>query len=694
MAEVNPALNPPAPGDPLNLADTPEPKQRYDIVIDGVGYMLWRQVDDSLPSRIYQIVPETLTWSQQFIERTNVSGDFGDNQQDFFMTYTMRDWSGGEGQKFFRDQADKDRTYWDGDNVRPTETPGSVVVGPQESTTALPHTGTGSGNMAYNIAWIKETGSGTVGDSLVCVVNDGIGAALYTFYSTDGGTTWTEMCATSRPANAADTRDLIGGDDGNIYLLIGDWNSGDSKVFSCSHVGVASWTGHTQMTKFIDMIEWFNNGLYGTSSGAVLNIIDVTGGASDGTVTPIKDLGGGQIVDLMAAGGVLYVLYCSSQGDFRLMQYDGTDVVEIARLPKGWKAPKPSESIIDGPGNRRLRCLAYQDGIVYVGGSVPGNDALITDGNAFTYRGALWFYDGGDSGLLWQSNHMSQTYKRAGGAVCVIDGGIIVFADHIAGRLMGYDPRTGGVFSLSDITNVPSGTNIPPIWRLEYDPSNSVILAVWECAFQGNIDPYYSLTNLHINRWRLRQQGASQGYISTSLFDFDSSLLKYFAGVTINGDLQPWSGDTAPGSFDIYYQIDAIDGNYTLLQAGAVPGTEYRIDQSGHSISIRVVLNNPSVYGPSLTRIGVRAAPIQQIFRQRQYVLALLDDVDRLDGSEEPLTPAQQRKALEASLTKNTPILVSDESMTNVRMVFDASNTEIRMIRQNEYIAFVYLREV
>lgn len=696
MAEVNPALNPPPPGERANLADVAQPKQRYDVVIDGVGYMKWRQTDDSLPSRVYQIVPETLQWSQQFIERTNVSGDFGDNQQDFFMTYTMRDWSGGEGQKFFRQQTDKDRTYWDGSNVRPTETPGAVVVGPREVQSSLPHTATPAA-LAYNLAFIKETSTGTIGDAMVIAICDVVLTTIFTYYSLDGGASWTQMCATTPPSQAFDACDLIGGDDSKIYLLVNHWigTSGTSKIFTCTGVGASSWTAHTTLAKNVSMIEFYNNGIYGVTGGALFQTIDVSGGGSDGALNTIKDLGGGQVIDMMAAGGVIYLLYCSSQGDHRLMQYDGTDVVEIARLPKGWRSPKPSESAIDGSGlNRRLRCLSYQDGIVYVGGSIPGNDALVTQGNAFTYRSALWFYDGGDSGILWQSNFMLQTQKRGGGATCVIDGGIIVFADHIAERLMAYDPRTGGVFTLSTLSNVPSGSNIPPIWRLEYDPINSVIMGTWSTAYGATDDPFYTVTSAQINRWQLRKTGATSGYVATSLFDFDSSLPKWFAGVTINGQVKPYSGDAGAGTFDIYYQLDGVDGSYTLLQAGAVPGTEYRIDASAHSISIKVVLNNNGDYGPSLQRIAVRAAPTQQIFRQRAYVLALLNDVNRKDGSEEPLTPGQQRHALETSLTKQVPILVSDETMTNVKMVFDASNTEIREIRENEYIAFVYLREV
>lgn len=696
MTEPVPALNPPVAGDPLNLAEVAAPGQRYDIVIDGVGYMLWAQDDDSLPSRIYQIVPETLTYSQQFIERTNVSGDFGDNQQDFFMTYTMRDWSGGEGQKFFRQQTDKDRTYWDGATVRPTEEPGQVVVGPKEESLNSP-TGLSS-DRALNLCFVKNTTDTATSDAIVAVtLPAATSTTVSTYYSTDGGSNWTSMCGTSKPTTCGDVADIIAGDDRNIYMLVKNFNSGHSKIFSCV-TAASSWTAHTALSLSFHGIEWYNNALYGIAGNATLYTIDVSGGGSDGTATSIKDLGGGQIVDMLAAGGVLYLLYCSSQGDYRLMQYDGTDVVEIARLSKGWKMPKPcegSESSGSGTLPRRIRCMAYQDGIIYISGSIPSNDALISQGNTYTYRGALWFFDGGDSGLLWQSNSMLQAQQRAGGAVTVIDGGIVVFADHVAERLMAYDPRTGGVFSLSTITSVLSGSSIPPLWRLEYDPGNHVLLGVWEKDFDRTSDPYYtSITDLKINRWKLRSNAAASGSISTSLFDFDSSLPKYFSGVTINGILQPYSGDSSAGTFDIYYQLDGIDGSYTLLKSGATPGTEYRIDQKGYALSIKVVLNNNSVYGPALTRVAVRAAPIQQIFRQRAYVLALLDDVPRLDGSEETLTPTQQRKALETSLTKQTPINVSDESMTNVAMVFDANNTEIRMIRKNEYIAFVSLREV
>ena len=41
-------------------------------------------------------------YSPTFVERANVQGDYGDNQQDFFMTFSQKDWSLGEQQRYFR----------------------------------------------------------------------------------------------------------------------------------------------------------------------------------------------------------------------------------------------------------------------------------------------------------------------------------------------------------------------------------------------------------------------------------------------------------------------------------------------------------------------------------------------------------------------------------------------------------------
>src|SRR4051812_23328751 len=89
---------------------------RIDVLIDGQGYIF----DDTLDSgSVYsQHQRAELGLSPIFIERQNVSGDFGDNQQDFWLTSTQKDWSEGEQQRYARvNDADSARRFWAGTNV-------------------------------------------------------------------------------------------------------------------------------------------------------------------------------------------------------------------------------------------------------------------------------------------------------------------------------------------------------------------------------------------------------------------------------------------------------------------------------------------------------------------------------------------------------------------------------------------------
>src|SRR2546425_6566231 len=94
----------------FTAADVPT---RIDVLIDGQGYMLDDTID---PTSLYSSRQRAqYGLSPVFVQRQNVSGDYGDNQQDFFLTFTQRDWSEGEQQKYFR-QSDPDaiRRYWRG----------------------------------------------------------------------------------------------------------------------------------------------------------------------------------------------------------------------------------------------------------------------------------------------------------------------------------------------------------------------------------------------------------------------------------------------------------------------------------------------------------------------------------------------------------------------------------------------------
>jgi hypothetical protein len=78
----------------------------YDVLVNGNGYMLVESADSRA---VYGFTPT-------FIERQNVGVEYGDDQQDFFLTASQSDWSLGE-ERRFADPTDADlkRKYWGGD---------------------------------------------------------------------------------------------------------------------------------------------------------------------------------------------------------------------------------------------------------------------------------------------------------------------------------------------------------------------------------------------------------------------------------------------------------------------------------------------------------------------------------------------------------------------------------------------------
>src|SRR3954464_12429951 len=95
-----------------SAADVPG---KFDVVINGQGYIFDASFD---PSVVYRTQKASFGYTPTFIERSNVQGDYGDNQQDFWLTGTQRDWSRGEGQTHFRSTGDQSsRRYFSATNV-------------------------------------------------------------------------------------------------------------------------------------------------------------------------------------------------------------------------------------------------------------------------------------------------------------------------------------------------------------------------------------------------------------------------------------------------------------------------------------------------------------------------------------------------------------------------------------------------
>jgi hypothetical protein len=810
-----PTLNPPPPGDPQSLADGPQSVDRYDCVIGGTGFMLYRDQDDTHPSETYSPQPVDLTYTPVFIERQNVQGDLGDNTQDFYMTFVQRDWSGGIGQKYFRQQQDRDRSFWDGSIIKPTVVPGAVTIGPREQTSALVN-GT---NFFCQMLYVKETSSATTtqGDCMVKV--EGTSANTIKVYgSRDGGVTWQVQPNTSA-SPWTDCCDAVAGDDGRLYFLeSGVGGAGTSIVHSIPGLTLGmpntipatiTWTNWTALTFIAHAIEYYNGSVYAAGNDGTVRLI--TSGGGGGTV--IKDLGGGRAIDMLTAGGFLWILYISAQGDYRLYQYDGSTVSEAARLPRGWKMQYNTETPLRHfdcldtnltfTHSRQVNCMCYQDGVVYVSGMTPSRDYAMSQRGACPFRTALWYYAAGNTGLIWEADVTAQHYYWGGGsACCPIQGGMIAFADVLNNKLMCYDPNTGGVFPLSTITNPTSGTAslgvqlasgtsttslvttvhvadftgmptpgtvlqrtaggtvqelmlvvseagigpadltlvrgyngttpddaslatmttgtsktctftlpVTPIYRLEYDWQNHVLHAVWykddTDKINGGAGVFSAMQNQH-TFWQLREaKSADAGVVTTSNFDFNSSLQKYFRSVAVDFEQDQMNRtDSRNGTVDIYYKIDGVvstttDNGVHLVKSNAVSGTPYDILVQGTNIQIIVQLNSgatsstmPQSLGPALKRISVKGAPIMPGYRMRKYVIALFDNLRLKDGGQEQGTPASLRKTLETLIQSNTPISVSDAAMSGVTMVFEPDQCKVREVRPGEYLCYVVMREV
>lgn len=457
-----PALNPPPPGDPASLATTPQSVDRYDVVIGGTGFMLYRGEDDSPPDRVYKTEPVDSTYTPTFIDRTNVSGDLGDNVQDFFMTFVQRDWSSGIGQKYFRQQPDREASFYEGKNIQPTLVPGAVICGLTETTQAL----TGGAAKAMNMVFVKavKAGSNSKQDILIKAECDSVSASL--FFSLDGGATWNSYPITAWN-NPKDLADVVAGDDNNVYWLEASTDGASlirtHTALLGSSPGTITITSWTTLTPGGRCIEYFNGSVYVGCSDGTLRTFTSSGAAG----TTIKDFGGGTIVDILVGGGKIWILYLSTRGRYKLYTYDGQSVSEVAQLPTGWKlgfAAEGQQTIINNSvtpsyslNSSTINCLAYSDGVLYVSGMTPARDPGMSNAEQYPYRTSLWFYASGNSGLVFESETCSEHFSRGGGsACCVVRGGKIVFADLLSSRLLIYDPSTGGVAPIASVSQVGS----------------------------------------------------------------------------------------------------------------------------------------------------------------------------------------------------------------------------------------------
>ena len=395
----------------VSSADVPS---RFDLVInDGSntnGYILY----DPWTGGASSDAPEKSvhTYTPAFVPRQNTQGDYGDNQQDFWLTFAQKDWSLGEGQRFQGRTDDGRRKYWVGTNVN-NRTPGQMTLQKQSA----------SATAAATILSICPRGA-TVNEDMVFVTSTNLYEIKSDGSITDKGAHGAGATGALRGALISDGTDVYVGGASKIRK----WDGATFTDFSASSA---------------DSLLYHNNTLYGLSNTSG----DLFSWNSAGTRTSQfqwkqVDAGGrsGQ-GRLLSWGSKVVIAWTLADRSTELWVYDGTGVSKIASLPPNFFAHD----------------LCELTGVIFIAGGYWRSASTTT----FNLRPAVWYYANGASGELWKAtDYISSTASQltVGGmaGVAVLDGGII-WNDAYSGSLMFYDPGTGSISSVATgfTTNQP-----------------------------------------------------------------------------------------------------------------------------------------------------------------------------------------------------------------------------------------------
>lgn len=368
---------------------------RYDIVIDTIGYQFLDTIEPSLPFRSHRAI---YSYSPTFIERSNVSGSYGDNQQAFWLTAAQNDWSLGEQQRYFR-QADatSSRRYWAGSNVNVTYLQGQASIESAPNQMSLSFS-------AITVVPHREAATVMIGASHLSSTDEvGANAAVShgcSFHSS------TAACS-----------------DGH-YLYLAD----DTQVRTWDNVSFATFTSTTGSS----VLAFANNTLFG-SLGNTLNYFDSSGNpnlvfkwvSADGTSSDRN----AQVVLMTPYGGQIMAVV--DWGPYsELWLADTTGAQRVAGLPNNFV---PYDI-----------CLA--DEIIFIGGNQLTRIGPGTQFNVPT----VYYYANGNIGKLWQSKGAT-AFGASGVSVAPGRAGVM-FNDIGLGTINYYDITDGGVSTIASYT--------------------------------------------------------------------------------------------------------------------------------------------------------------------------------------------------------------------------------------------------
>lgn len=619
-------------------ADIPS---RFDVLINGEGYVFDDAID---PTSLYSSRQRAqFGFTPLFVTRQNVQGDYGDNQQDFWLTATQRDWSLGEQQRYFR-QGDEDakRRYWHGTSVDRSKF-GQVAMADAVKAITFPAAVRAVANYG------SPSSGGAVAGSLLA-------AGTTNLYQLDYDGTITDLGAhgvTATPASYGIATD-------GIYLYL----TSTGGVVRKRNLSAGTWS--TFSATGATALAFLNNTLYGyrfsgglgdliryDSAGAVTSIF--TWKTADGVANPFH-------THLRAFGGKLLIL----RSDFapsgsELWIYDGIAPAMVAEFPPDFFAYQ----------------LEIFGGAAYIGGSRQHGGS--TGG---TSRPTIWYYANGSLGKLWEAD---KDLGTGGGTANITNqvamtpfGGGLVFNDDTRGVLCFYDPSTGGISTLASYTVAGDTPRLASSVNLLVHTRNQTTGYLFPDTVR-----------------------ATSATVISSLFDFDSSLDKRFHAIRVDFDS---ATDGNGGTVDIAYRLNDVDGSYTSLATGVTSGVEIPLTNiSGRAISVKVTLNKgTSTDGPVLKRIAVRASPVQPQFVIASYILNCSGTarepetlITLRDDSRHGKTGLEMVADLKAAVASSNPISITDPINGTFTGIIDADNFQIQAVsHMDEFRVTLTIREV
>lgn len=595
---------------------------RIDLLLNGEGYMFSEPEQNRAQ---YGFTPT-------YVTRGNTQGDFGDNFQDFWLTATQRDWSLGDGQRYYRSSGEESISrYFTGSDID-ISIPGQVNLNRRRVTgdaTASAITSAWQSGRGENITF-------STGTNLYSISN----AGAITSHGAHGVGS-TPYCGCSDGLN-----DYISAKTGGVTRK---WNGTTFSTFSATGV---------------DTIAYHNNALYGIASSTLYRFDSAGTATSVGSWLTADSNYRATIYNMISYGGKLLILLYQGLAEFpngpELWIYDGAGVSKVAELGKGVEIAQDS--------GYQATVMCVVNGVVFVGVNVLNTSSS----GGYEGRPAIWYYANGSTGYIWRS----PTFQTTGAVLVAPFQGNLAFMTQWDGTLYLYNQTIGGVSKITTGSVAPFPTHF--MGGLSYLVGlNSSVSNVF-FGSTGNAATHY----------------AASGTLTTSQYDFDSSLTKIFRGIKV--EFESASG----GTVDIAYQVDGVGGSYTTLQTGATSGTEYPIaSTTGKTMSVKVTLNGSGANaGPTLKRISVRAAPLQGTFAKNTYVLALggvdgKNGQQLRDGTFHPNDGQTQATALRSVATTATPVTIVDKfgSFTGV---IENEGFQIREYRPQEYVAVVPVRQV